>query len=63
MTREAVVFYSEFDDPAAWGRALTKELPDVDFRVAPEIGDPKDVRYVLAVIKRRVHNDAVRCLT
>lgn len=48
MTREAVVFYSEFDDPAAWGRALTKELPDVDFRVAPEIGDPKDVRYVLA---------------
>jgi glyoxylate/hydroxypyruvate reductase len=48
MAREAVVFYSEFDDPSAWGRALTKELPDVDFRVAPEIGDPKDVRYVLA---------------
>jgi glyoxylate/hydroxypyruvate reductase A len=48
MAREAVVFYSEFDDPVAWGRALTKELPDVDFRVAPEVGDPKDVRYVLA---------------
>ena len=48
MTREALVFYSEFDDPVAWRRALAAELPDLDFRVAPEIGDPADVRYVLA---------------
>ncbi len=48
MTREAVVFYSAFDDPVAWRQALLAELPDLDFRVAPEIGDPSDVRYVLA---------------
>jgi glyoxylate/hydroxypyruvate reductase A len=48
MTREAVVFCSAFDDPVAWRRALLAELPDLDFRVAPEIGDPSDVRYVLA---------------
>jgi glyoxylate/hydroxypyruvate reductase A len=48
MTREAVVFYSQLDDPVAWGRALQAELPDIDFRVAPDVGDPKDVRYVLA---------------
>lgn len=48
MTREALVFYSAHDDPAAWRRALLAELPDLDFRVAPEIGDSDDVRYVLA---------------
>jgi glyoxylate/hydroxypyruvate reductase A len=48
MMREAVVFYSAFDDPVAWRRALLAELPDLDFRVAPEVGEPDDVRYVLA---------------
>ena len=48
MAREALVFYSEFDDPQAWGSALGAELPDIDFRVAPQIGNPEDVRYVLA---------------
>jgi glyoxylate/hydroxypyruvate reductase A len=48
MTPEALVFYSAHDDPAAWRRALLQELPDLDFRVAPEIGNPDDVRYVLA---------------
>jgi glyoxylate/hydroxypyruvate reductase A len=48
MAREALVFYSEFDDPQAWGSALRAELPDIDFRVAPQIGNPADVRYVLA---------------
>lgn len=46
--REALVFYSEHDDPVAWRRMLCAELPDLDFRVAPDIGDPADVRYVLA---------------
>ena len=32
----------------AWRRALAAELPDLEFRVAPDIGDPADVRYVLA---------------
>jgi glyoxylate/hydroxypyruvate reductase len=48
MTREAVAFYSAHDDPVAWRRALLAELPELDFRVAPETGNPDDVRYVLA---------------
>ena len=46
--REALVFYSEHDDPVAWRRALSAELPDLEFRVAPDVGDAADVRYVLA---------------
>jgi glyoxylate/hydroxypyruvate reductase A len=45
---EALVFYSQYDDPIAWRRALGEELPDLEFRVAPDIGNPSDVRYVLA---------------
>jgi glyoxylate/hydroxypyruvate reductase len=45
---EALVFTSAFDDPIAWRRALSAELPGLEFRVAPDIGDPGDVRYVLA---------------
>jgi glyoxylate/hydroxypyruvate reductase len=48
MTKDALVFYSELDDPEAWRRALTAELPDLDFRIAPAFGDRADVRYVLA---------------
>src|SRR5262245_47968743 len=48
MRREALVFYSAFDDPAAWKRALEAEMPDLDVRVHPDIGDPDDVRYALA---------------
>ena len=48
MTKDALVFYSEFDDPEAWRRALMAELPDLDFRVAPACGDRTEVRYVLA---------------
>src|SRR5690606_29211265 len=44
----ALVFYSEFDDPQHWGEALKSKLPDLDFRVAPDVGDPETVGYVLA---------------
>ncbi|MCK0197290.1 glyoxylate/hydroxypyruvate reductase A [Ancylobacter sp. 6x-1] len=47
MSKEALVFYSAVDDPAAWREALTAELPELDFRVAPEIGDPSEVSYAL----------------
>lgn len=47
MTRDALIFYSAFDDPEAWQRALTAELPDLDVRVHPDIGDPSDVCYAL----------------
>jgi glyoxylate/hydroxypyruvate reductase A len=47
MTRDALVFYSAFDDPAAWRRSLTAELPDLDVRVHPDIGNPSDICYAL----------------
>jgi glyoxylate/hydroxypyruvate reductase len=47
MTRDTLIFYSAFDDPEAWRRALTAELPDLDVRVHPDIGDPSDVCYAL----------------
>jgi glyoxylate/hydroxypyruvate reductase A len=44
----AVLFYSEVDDPVAWGNALRANIRDLDFRVYPDIGNPDDVRHVLA---------------
>lgn len=44
---DALVFYSPVDDPVAWRQALTAELPGLDFRVDPEVGDPRDIRYAL----------------
>jgi glyoxylate/hydroxypyruvate reductase A len=45
--RDAVVFYSQFDDPVAWRQALRAELPDLGFHAHPDIGDPQAVRYAL----------------
>ena len=45
--RDALVFYSPVDNHVAWKKALTAELPDLDFRVDPDIGDPTDIRYAL----------------
>lgn len=47
MTRDALIFYSEFDDPAAWKKTLTAELPDLDFHIDPEGIDPGRVHYAL----------------
>ena len=47
MSRDALIFYSDFDDAKAWKKTLTSELPDLDFRTDPAIGDPADVRYAL----------------
>jgi glyoxylate/hydroxypyruvate reductase A len=44
----ALVFYSEFDDPAEWSEALKAYLPDLDIRVYPEVGDPAEITYALA---------------
>lgn len=43
----ALVFYSEFDEPGPWAEALKVLLPDLDFRVYPDVGDPDDVGYAL----------------
>lgn len=44
----AVLFYSEVDDPVAWGNALRANIPNLDFRVYPDVGNADDVRHVLA---------------
>ena len=46
--REALLFFSDYDDPLAWSKALRAELPELEFRTYPETGDPGDIRYVLA---------------
>ncbi len=43
----ALLFYSLVDDPDAWREALARELPDLDFRVHPEIGDPAEIEVAL----------------
>ena len=48
MSREALIFYSEFDDPLAWKKTLTSELPDLDFHTDPDAVDPAIVQYALA---------------
>jgi glyoxylate/hydroxypyruvate reductase A len=48
MSRDALIFYSEFDDPAAWKKTLTSELPDLDFHTDPNEVDAASVHYALA---------------
>ena len=47
MSKDALIFSSAVDDAAAWRNLLIAELPDLDFRDNPDIGDPADVRYAL----------------
>jgi glyoxylate/hydroxypyruvate reductase len=47
MKRDALIFFSAFDDADAWNRTLTTELPDLEFRTDPSAGDPDAVRYAL----------------
>lgn len=44
---DALIFYSTLDDPVAWRDALRAELPDLDFRVHPDVGDSTDIAYAL----------------
>lgn len=43
----ALAFYSETDDPRPWRDAILAALPDLDFRVAPDLGDPADIDCTL----------------
>lgn len=43
----ALLFYSPVDDPDAWREALSRELPGLDFRVFPDIGDPAAIDVAL----------------
>ena len=47
MSRDALIFFSDFDDAEVWKKTLLLELPDLDFRTDPSAGDPADIRYAL----------------
>lgn len=47
MSRDALIFFSDFDDAEVWRKTLLLELPDLDFRTDPSAGDPADIRYAL----------------
>ncbi len=42
-----VLFHSLNDSPEAWGAALAERVPDLDFRVWPDVGDPSEVEFAL----------------
>ncbi|MFI0847748.1 2-hydroxyacid dehydrogenase [Mesorhizobium sp. IMUNJ 23232] len=43
-----VLFISEWSDPDAWREALAQHVPDLDFRIWPDAGNPGDVEFALA---------------
>lgn len=43
----AMMFYSKFDDPADWSTHLRRVMPDLDFRVWPDVGDPGEIESAL----------------
>ncbi len=47
VSGDALVFYSAVDDGEAWRAALNAELPELDVRIDPDVGDPADIRYAL----------------
>jgi len=42
-----VLFYSDIDDPTPWRAALARALPELDFRVWPDIGQAEEIDYAL----------------
>ena len=43
----ALLFYSVPDDPAAWRREILRRIPDLDFCVWPDQGDPAEIDCAL----------------
>jgi glyoxylate/hydroxypyruvate reductase A len=43
----ALIFLSADDPPEAWRAALLAQLPDLDFRTWPEVGDPAEIDVAL----------------
>jgi glyoxylate/hydroxypyruvate reductase len=43
----AVLFHSQNDSPADWESGLSKFIPNLDFRVWPDIGDPLEIEFAL----------------
>jgi len=42
-----LLFSSQVDDPAAWTRALKRNMPELEIRVWPEVGDVRDIDVAL----------------
>lgn len=43
----AVLFRTENDNPDQWREALTKRIPDLDFRVWPDVGNKDEIGFAL----------------
>ncbi len=43
----ALLFSSRLDDPVAWSAALKAEMPELEVRVSPDLGDPADIETAL----------------
>jgi glyoxylate/hydroxypyruvate reductase A len=43
----ALLFYSQYDSPEHWEGHLKRAMPELEFRVWPDIGDPKDIEAAL----------------
>jgi glyoxylate/hydroxypyruvate reductase A len=43
----ALLFCSNLDDPEEWRPPLTKLMPDLDFRVYPNFGNPADIDFAM----------------
>ncbi len=43
----ALLFYSEPDDREPWIESLGRQLPDLEVRVWPDIGDPDEIEFAL----------------
>lgn len=43
----ALLFYSQFDDPAEWSGHLRRLMPELEVRVWPDVGDPAKIEAAL----------------
>ncbi|WP_020590858.1 2-hydroxyacid dehydrogenase [Kiloniella laminariae] len=43
----ALLFISDLDRITSWREHLEREIPDLDLRLLPEIGNPEDIEYAL----------------
>jgi glyoxylate/hydroxypyruvate reductase A len=43
----SLLFYSDTDAPEPWREALARELPQMEFRLWPDVGEPARVSYAL----------------
>ena len=47
MSKDALIFISDYSDTEGWRRELNRLMPALDFRVWPETGDKADVKAAL----------------